>query len=235
MDGLNKMILSRIRGIIVLIQFTITVAIVVVSMYIFKNHVHKIIKLWMKLQIFFLGIKIEEVGKIDESCDMVIMNHQSLLDIIVIEHIHNRHLAWVGKKEITDLFFFGHIMKAPQMITIDRENKTGLIKLIKEAKDRLSKNRPIAIFPEGTRSQGDNMLSFKAGAAMVANKLNLKVQPLIIINTKKILDSQKLEANPGVVKVIYLDPVQANKDTNWYKETEEEMKEVLATEMRKEL
>lgn len=229
------MILSRIRGIIVLIQFTITVAIVVVSMYIFKNHVHKIIKLWMKLQIFFLGIKIEEVGKIDESCDMVIMNHQSLLDIIVIEHIHNRHLAWVGKKEITDLFFFGHIMKAPQMITIDRENKTGLIKLIKEAKDRLSKNRPIAIFPEGTRSQGDNMLSFKAGAAMVANKLNLKVQPLIIINTKKILDSQKLEANPGVVKVIYLDPVQANKDTNWYKETEEEMKEVLATEMRKEL
>ncbi|PLY08226.1 MAG: 1-acyl-sn-glycerol-3-phosphate acyltransferase [Arcobacter sp.] len=229
------MILTRIRGIIVLIQFTITVAIVVVSMYTFKNHVHKIIKLWMKLQIFFLGIKIEEVGKMDESCDMVIMNHQSLLDIIVIEHIHNRHLAWVGKKEITDLFFFGHIMKAPQMITIDRENKTGLIKLIKEAKDRLSKNRPIAIFPEGTRSQGDNMLSFKAGAAMVANKLNLKVQPLIIINTKKILDSQKLQANPGVVKVIYLDPVQANKDTNWYKETEEKMKEVLATHMRKEL
>jgi 1-acyl-sn-glycerol-3-phosphate acyltransferase len=204
-------------------------------MYAFKNHVHKIIKIWMKLQIFFLGIKIEEVGKMDESCDMVIMNHQSLLDIIVIEHIHNRHLAWVGKKEITDLFFFGHIMKAPEMITIDRENKTGLIKLIKEAKDRLSKNRPIAIFPEGTRSQGDNMLSFKAGAAMVANKLNLKVQPLIIINTKKILDSQKLEANPGVVKIIYLDPVQANKDTNWYKQTEEKMKEVLATQIRKEL
>ncbi len=228
------MILSRIRGIIVLIQFTITVAIVVVSMYIFRNHVHKIIKFWMKLQIFFLGIKIEEVGKMDESCDLVIMNHQSLLDIIVIEHIHNRHLAWVGKKEITDLFFFGHIMKAPKMITIDRENKTGLIKLIKEAKDRLSNNRPIAIFPEGTRSQGDDMLSFKAGAAMVANKLNLKVQPLIIINTKKILDSQKLEAKPGVVKVIYLEPVQANKDTNWYKETEEKMKDILAKEMRKE-
>ncbi len=229
------MILQRIRGIIVLIQFTITVAVVVVSMYAFKNHVHKIIKLWMKLQIFFLGIKIQEEGKMDESCDMVIMNHQSLLDIIVIEHIHNRHLAWVGKKEITDLFFFGHIMKAPQMITIDRENKTGLIKLIKEAKDRLSKNRPIAIFPEGTRSQGDEMLSFKPGAAMVANKLNLKVQPLIIINTKKILDSQKLEAKPGIVKIIYLEPVQANKDTNWYKETEEKMKEVLAKETKKGL
>ena len=200
------MILSRIRGVVVLIQFTISVAIVVVAMYTFRNHVHKIIKTWMKLQIYFLGIKIEEVGKMDESCDMVIMNHQSLLDIIVIEYIHNRHLAWVGKKEITDLFFFGHIMKAPDMITIDRENKTGLIKLIKESKDRLSKNRPIAIFPEGTRSSGNKMLKFKPGAAMIANKLNLRVQPLIIINTKHILDSQKLEANPGIVKIIYFHP-----------------------------
>jgi 1-acyl-sn-glycerol-3-phosphate acyltransferase len=126
-------------------------------------------------------------------------------------------------------------MKAPNMITIDRENKTGLIKLIKESKDRLSKNRPIAIFPEGTRSSGDKMLKFKPGAAMIANKLNLRVQPLIIINTKHILDSQKLEANPGVVKIIYLDPIQADKSTNWYKETEEKMQEILSKEIKKDL
>jgi 1-acyl-sn-glycerol-3-phosphate acyltransferase len=229
------MILARIRGIIVLIQFTISVAFVVIAMYTFKNHVHKIIKFWMKLQIYFLGITFEQVGKMDESCDMVIMNHQSLLDIIVIEHIHNKHLAWVGKKEITNLIFFGHIMKAPNMITIDRENKVGLLKLLKDAKDRLSKNRPIAIFPEGTRSSGKRMLPFKPGAAMIANKLNLRVQPLVIINTKNILDSQKLDANPGIVKIIYLDPVQANKDTNWYQETEKKMNEILSSEMKKEL
>lgn len=228
------MIFSRIRGIIVLIQFTITVAIVVVLMYMFRNSVHSIIKAWMKLQMFFLGIKLEEVGKMDESCDMVIMNHQSLLDIIVIEHIHNRHLAWVGKKEITDLFFFGHIMKAPKMITINREDKTGLVKLIKEAKDRLSLGRPIAMFPEGTRGNGEKMLKFKPGAAMIANKLKLKVQPLIILNSRKILDSKKLEAKPGVVKVIYLEPVQADKSTDWFKETEEKMNEVLANEIAKE-
>lgn len=228
------MIFSRIRGIIVLIQFTITVAIVVVLMYMFRNSVHSIIKAWMKLQMFFLGIKLEEVGKMDESCDMVIMNHQSLLDIIVIEHIHNRHLAWVGKKEITDLFFFGHIMKAPKMITINREDKTGLVKLIKEAKDRLSLGRPIAMFPEGTRGNGEKMLKFKPGAAMIANKLKLKVQPLIILNSRKILDSKKLEAKPGVVKVIYLEPVQADKSTDWFRETEEKMNEVLANEIAKE-
>ena len=223
--------MSRIRGFIVLIQFSITVAIVVCLMYAFRNHTHKIIKMWMSLQMFFLGIKLKEVGKMDESCDMVIMNHQSLLDIIVIEYIHNRNLAWVGKKEISDMFFFGHIMKAPQMISIDREDKKGIITLLKEAKDRVSKGRPIAMFPEGTRNDGRSMFEFKPGAQMVANKLGLKVQPLIILNTKKILDSKKLIQTPGEVTVIYLDPVQADRKTDWFKQTEQKMNEVLAKEV----
>ena len=112
--------MARIRGIILLIQFSITVAITVVLMYMFKNHTHKIIKAWMSFQMFVLGIKLETQGTLDETCDMVMMNHQSLLDIIVIEYIHSRDLAWVAKKEIADLFFFGHIIKAPRMISVDR-------------------------------------------------------------------------------------------------------------------
>ena len=121
-------------------------------MYMFKNHTHKVIKAWMTFQMFVLGIKLETEGTLDESCDMVLMNHQSLLDIIVIEYIHGRDLAWVAKKEISDLFFFGHIIKAPRMISVDRENKAGLIKLLSDVKNRLEIGRPIAMFPEGTLS-----------------------------------------------------------------------------------
>ncbi len=219
--------LSRIRGFIVLIQFSITVAVVVTAMYMFRNHTHKIIKIWMKLQIYLLGIKLEVEGKRDESADMFFINHQSLLDIIVIEHLHQRDLAWVAKKEISDLFFFGHIIKAPRMISIDRENKIGIINLLKDVKDRLSKGRPIAMFPEGTRGDGSKMLKFKSGGQMIANKLGLKVQPVIVINTRNILDSKKLTQTPGIVKVIYLDPVQADKKTDWFKQTEEQMNKVF--------
>ena len=225
--------LARIRGIVVLLQFSITVALVIAAMYTFRNHTHKIIKFWMNIQMYLLGIKLEVEGTLDESCDLVIMNHQSLLDIIVIEHLHSKDLAWVAKKEISDIFFFGHIIKAPRMISIDRENKAGIIHMLKEAKDRLSKGRPISMFPEGTRSSGKEMLKFKSGAAMVANKLNLKVQPLVIINTKDILDSQKLTATPGVVKVIYLDPVQADKETDWFAQTEKKMNDIFNEEMSK--
>ena len=224
--------MARIRGIILLIQFSITVAITVVLMYIFKNHTHKVIKVWMNLQMFFLGIKLETQGKLDESCEMILMNHQSLLDIIVMEYIHSKDLAWVAKKEITDLFFFGHIIKAPRMISIDRENKAGIITLLKETKDRLDKGRPIAMFPEGTRSDGKSMNSFKPGAKMVANKYSLKVQPIILLNTRNIVDSKKLLATPGIVKVIYLEPVQADKNTTWYEETEEKMREIFNKESK---
>lgn len=224
--------MARIRGIILLIQFSITVAITVVLMYMFKNHTHKIIKAWMSFQMFVLGIKLETQGTLDETCDMVMMNHQSLLDIIVIEYIHSRDLAWVAKKEIADLFFFGHIIKAPRMISVDRENKAGIIHLLKEAKDRLDKNRPIAMFPEGTRSNGKAMLSFKPGAKMIANKYNLKVQPIILFNTRNIVDSKKLRATPGVVKVIFLDSIQADKNTDWFEETEKNMKMVFDKECK---
>ncbi len=217
--------MERIRGIILFIQFSITVAITVLFMYIFRNHTHKVIKVWMTFQMFVLGIKLEIEGKLDESCDMVLLNHQSLLDIIVIEYLHSRDLAWVAKKEIADLFFFGHIIKAPRMISVDRENKAGIIHLLKETKDRLDKGRPIAMFPEGTRSDGKYMGSFKAGAKIIANKYNLRVQPIILFNTRNIVDSKNLKAKPGVVKVVYLEPVQASKETLWFEETEEKMRE----------
>ncbi|MFA9372862.1 MAG: lysophospholipid acyltransferase family protein [Poseidonibacter sp.] len=224
--------MERIRGIILVIQFSITVAFTVLAMYLFRNHTHKIIKFWMKFQIKILGIKIETIGSIDESCDMVLMNHQSLLDIIVMEHIHNRDLAWVAKKEISDLFFFGHIIKAPRMISIDRENKAGIIFLLKEVRDRLSKGRPIAMFPEGTRSDGSKILKFKAGAKMVANKFNLKIQPVLLFNTRNIVDSKNLKAKPGTVKVIYLDPVQADKNTTWFEDLEITMKARFEEELK---
>lgn len=199
-------------------------------MYIFKNHTHKVIKVWMNFQMFVLGIKLQTQGKLDESCDMILMNHQSLLDIIVMEYIHSRDLAWVAKKEITDLFFFGHIIKAPRMISIDRENKAGIINLLKEAKDRLDKGRPIAMFPEGTRSDGKSMLSFRPGAKILANRYNLRVQPIVLFNTRNIVDSKKVLATPGIVKVVYLEPIQADKNTDWFEKTEEKMNEVFNKE-----
>ncbi len=69
---------------------------------------------------------------------------------------------------------------------------------------------------------------------MVANKLKLRVQPVVMLNTRKILDSKKLTCNPGIVKVIYLEPVQASNDTDWFKQTELKMNEILKEKSKNE-
>jgi 1-acyl-sn-glycerol-3-phosphate acyltransferase len=181
--------------------------IAIVLMYTFRKHHHSIRKKWVAIEVKLLGIKLETHGKLDPTCDMFMMNHQSLLDIVIIEHIHSRNLAWVGKKEITDLPIFGHIMKAPEMISINREDKTGIVTLLKEAKNRLNNNRPIAMFPEGTRSDGS--------------------KPIVLINTRKVLDSKTLKVTPGVVKIIYLDPIVANKKSDWFEQAEHDMRQLF--------
>lgn len=200
-------------------------------MYVFNKHHHKIRKVWTALQIKLLGIKLEIQGKLDSTCDMVMMNHQALLDIVVMEHVHPRNLAWVGKKEITDLFFFGHIMKAPKMISINREDKTGIVTLLREGKERLDAGRPIAMFPEGTRSDGKRIAHFKSGARILADKYNLKVQPVVMLHTREVLDSKTLRATPGVVKVIFLEPIVASKESDWFVQIENQMKELFYKEL----
>lgn len=223
--------MSKIRGILTFIQFVITVSITIILMYIFNKHHHKIRKVWTALQVKLLGIKLEIKGELDTTCDMVMMNHQALLDIVVMEHIHPRNLAWVGKKEITDLFFFGHIMKAPKMISINREDKTGIVTLLREGKERLDAGRPIAMFPEGTRSDGKRIAHFKSGARILADKYNLKVQPVVMLHTREVLDSKTLRATPGVVKVIFLEPIVASKESDWFVQIENQMKEVFYKEL----
>jgi 1-acyl-sn-glycerol-3-phosphate acyltransferase len=67
---------------------------------------------------------------------------------------------------------------------------------------------------------------------MVANKYKLRVQPVVMLNTRKIVDSKKLTATPGVVTVIYLDPIQADRATSWFEDTELAMKEVFNKEIK---
>jgi len=221
------MILNKIRGILTLVQMMTTVTVVILLMYIFKKKNRKIRQIWGKLQFKFLGMKIETEGEVNKNANMIIMNHQSILDIIILEALHPNNIAWVAKKEIGDIPWFGHILKAPDMIMIERESKSSLVKLLKESAEKFKQKRPIAIFPEGTRTDGKKLRKFKVGAKMIAEKNDMLVQPIIIVGSKKIFDSQNLTQQSGVVKIIYLPAVTAKRKTSWYDDVEQDMTDTL--------
>ena len=227
--------IAKLRAIFTLIEMIITVTITIILMYTFKSKNRTFRRVWASMQMKLLGIKLDVVGEIDPNADMLVMNHQSILDIMIFEYLHPKNLAWVAKKEIADIPWFGHILKAPDMIIIERESKSSLVKLIKESKEKLEQGRPIAIFPEGTRSDGNKIRKFKAGAKMIANKYKMKVQPVVLIGTRDILDSQNLRQNSGVVKVIYLPVIEAKKGEDWYEKLESDMSEILEKELSSDI
>ena len=224
-------IVQRVIALYFSINFFVTISIVVVLMFLFRKHHRKFRLIWAKLQLKLLRVKLEIIGKPDEDAKMLILNHQSIADIIITEALYPADLAWVAKKEIGKIPFFGHILDLPEMIIIDREDKKSLVKLIKDAKDRLSKGRVIAIFPEGTRGSGKKLLKFKAGAKIVANKLNLKVQPIVMIGTINIFDSKNFLANFTKAKLIYLNSIDPSSNPSWYEDVRNKMENTLSKEL----
>ena len=219
--------MNRLRGILILIQFMITVSLTIIFMYIFQKSNRKVRQIWANLQLKLMGANVVSEGVYDDTADMLIFNHQSMMDIILFEAIASRDIAWVAKKEIGDIPWFGHILKAPKMIMVERESKKSLMALLKDSKDRLEDGRQLCIFPEGTRTDGKNLRKFKAGAKIIAEKYNLKVQPAVIIGSIDVFDSKRATQKSGDITIVYLPTIEANKETTWYEDTEKEMGAIL--------
>ena len=219
---------KRLKALYIVVEFALTVLAIMALMKLFNKHNRAIRRAWAKMQKYLIGYSIKVEGKPDSEAKMLLINHQSILDIVVLEELHPGNLAWVAKKEIAQIPIWGNILSIPKMITIDRESKTSLVKLFKDVKDRLSSGRVIAIFPEGTRGRGDKLLKFKDGTRVLAQKLKLKVQPVVIVGSRRVLDSQNLTSQSGEIKVIYLDAIDPSDDKDWYIKVQENMKETLA-------
>jgi 1-acyl-sn-glycerol-3-phosphate acyltransferase len=194
-----------------------------------RPYARKIATLLIKYTIFFrTTIK----GKEDIHTQMFLINHQSDLDIAVMESVTNKDLAWVAKKALFDVPFFGLAMSLPEDIEVERESKTSLVKLLRAAKDRLNKKRVIAMFPEGTRSRAQKMLPFKAGAKLIADTYKLKVQPVVMIETSSCYDIKRFHYKPKDITVIFMEPFVADKrDENWLKELQQKMQKVYDDEL----
>ena len=131
-----------------------------------------------------------------------------------------------------NIFLFGNLLTKSDAILIQREDKKSLIELLKLTKNRLDKGKHLVIFPEGTRNKvSHKLLPFKAGAKIVAEKYNLKVQPIIITGAKRLLNEHNRTADNSIVKLKYLPTIDVdNLNHNWYKEIRESMQREIDIE-----
>ncbi len=133
----------------------------------------------------YLNVEVKLIGDIPKQNKILYaVNHRSLLDIIVMEHLfsqHNKNGTWIAKQKLFDAFY-GDFFKYSGCISVDLENRRGLLKFFKEIKKTLSKidDFNIYIFPEGERNKKDGILEFQSGAQKIAKSNNLEVIPVFI-------------------------------------------------------
>ena len=185
-----------------------------------------------RLTLFMMGGKLAQEGTMDPTVDLYVMNHQGIVDIIGLEALQNNHLRWVAKKELFDALWFGNLLRHGEMISLDRQNKAGLIKLIKDVKESKEVyHRPVAIFPEGTRTDKQALLPFKKGTKLIAEKLELRIQPIVITGSKWVLNEHIKTGHSGTVKYIFLPSfdVKSN-DADWFDALRTDMQKVIDDE-----
>jgi len=228
--GLRMKIFVQIKWLIAtIIIFTSLVLMIILYPILPRPYARKVSAWFVRI---LMAFSTEVEGEEDPAAQMYLINHQSDIDIAVMETISKKDLSWVAKKELFDVPFFGLAMSLPEDIPIERQSKTSLLRLLKNAKDRLNKGRVITMFPEGTRSSNGKILPFKNGAKVVADMYQLKVQPIVLMQTSKYYNIKKFFYDPGTIKVIFLDSFIADKkDENWLKDLREKMQKVYDDEL----
>ena len=211
------------KGFLMGIYSFFSLLIVIVLMYFFRSKIPRIRTLWAASMVKLVGVNLEEIGSLDVDADIIILNHNSMFDITLLDYLHPKEISWVTNIKLANVPIFGWIFKFPKLILIDPKKRISLKILINRAEEEAKNKRPIGIFPEGTRGETDDIIDFQIGTKLIAEKLNLKVQPIVLVDTRKRLDTKTFKSTPGKVKIIYLKTVKPSKK-DWFKKVEQAMK-----------
>jgi 1-acyl-sn-glycerol-3-phosphate acyltransferase len=133
---------------------------------------------------------------------VVVCNHQSAVDILVVYGWLRLDLKWVIKQELRKVPGLGIGCEKVGHIFVDRKNPNRARRAIQEALDRLGDGIGILFFAEGTRSPDGKLLPFKKGAFRIAVEQQLPVLPVTLIGTWDILPPGSLLPFPGRTRMI---------------------------------
>lgn len=113
---------------------------------------------------------------------VIIANHQSLADIIVL-YKTRMQFKWVAKDSLFKVPFVGWNLSLAKHIRLERGNLGSIKKVYREAAHWLRSGMSVLFFPEGTRSETDEMRDFQNGAFKLAIKEKVPILPIALTGT----------------------------------------------------
>ncbi len=135
----------------------------------------------LALQRFFgMEISIRGLENIPQGGFIVAAKHQSIWETFALLPMFE-DAAFIYKKELGRVPFFGWYMRKFAQIAVDRSKGAQALRLLNsEAKIAIADNRQILIFPEGTRRPAGAPPDYKFGVAALYNAVNAPVLPIAL-------------------------------------------------------
>ncbi len=163
----------------------------------------------------FLSVKVIIKGKeniVNNKKFFIAASHQSMFETFYLQTIFNSPV-FILKKELLKIPIFGWYLKKIGSISINRNKVTrdnlgffeDILKIVN------SSNRPLIIFPQGTRVLPDERPAFKKGAARIYEKLNIACQP-VAINSGYVWPKTGQKKSYKIITVSILKPIDPGMD-----------------------
>lgn len=159
-----------------------------------------------------LGIRVrvsgmEHLPQGETSPAILLVKHQSTFETFLMPTLMPHPLAYVFKKELLSVPFFGWAMGRLDMIHIDRSQRTeAFAKVVAQGKALLARGVWIIMFPEGTRIPRGQAGTYKTGGTRLAVETGAPVIP-IAVTSAKCWPRKAFIKRPGVVDVSIGKPI----------------------------
>ena len=135
-------------------------------------------------------------------------NHINALDPVMVMSSTDRIVHYMAKQEVFN-GFHGWIFKKIGLIPVNRSRANPLAVI--EAEKILNSGGAIGIFPEGTRNRSKNdLLPFKKGAVIIAQRTNSKIVPFAIRGKYKLFRKNVVLEFGKPIKILSEDKTEAN-------------------------
>ena len=178
----------------------------------------KLMGYWTSLCLkIFLSTKIIIKGKeniITDKKFFIAASHQSMFETFFLQTIYNSPV-FILKKELLLIPIFGWYLKKIGSISIKRNKVTKEnLGFFEEITSQIkNSDRPVIIFPQGTRVQPNERPSFKKGVARIYEELKIACQP-IAINSGYVWPKKGSKQSKRTITVSILKPIEygLNKD-----------------------
>ena len=125
-----------------------------------------------------LGIRFQVDGRIPDGAFLVAIKHEAMVETIEALRLANTP-AVVMKRELTQIPLFGWVTRRYGVIPVDREaGARALRTMLAEGRKAIAQQRPVVIFPEGTRIPHGERPDLRPGFAGLYRALGLPVVPV---------------------------------------------------------